>query len=150
MHHAPDGRLPSFSKLLLASEIENDQQGAKEAGVLQAHEIYQLDLKRARLVVVSACQTRAEQYFGGEGAIGISHPFEAAGVPLVVTSLWDVDSTSTAELMTSFHHLRKGRALSTTEALREAQLEMLRGAGALYQHPYYWAAFVVAGGHADF
>jgi CHAT domain-containing protein len=150
LHHAPDERFPSFSKLLLASETENAGHGTEESGALTAREIYQLNLSRARLVVLSACQTRAEQCFGGEGAIGISRPFEAAGIPLVVTSLWDVDSPSTAELMTGFHRLRKSRALSTTEALREAQLEMLRGDSALYKHPYYWAAFVVAGGQAGF
>ena len=35
-----------------------------------------------------------------------------------------------------------------TEALRRAQHEMARGRDSRYRHPYYWAPFVVIGGHA--
>ena len=55
----------------------------------------------------------------------MARPFLVAGVPLVVASLWPVDSDSTAELMIIFHKHRKLDNLSTAQALRRAQLELL-------------------------
>ena len=133
-----------LSKLLLASEKNSGRSGA-----LQLYELYQLKLKRPRLVVLAACHTRGEEYFGGEGAIGISRPFEAAGIPLVIASLWRVDAAATAELMTAFHRFRKQPGQTTVEALRKAQLELSSRADG-YSHPYYWAAFIAVGGNSNF
>ena len=104
----------------------------------------------ARLVVLSACQSAAGRYYDGEGVIGISRPFIAKGVPLVVATLWPVDSDATAELMIAFHRNRKRAAHSTAEALALAQRAMLGGPDPRYQHPYYWAPFVTIGGYARF
>jgi len=103
------------------------------------------------LVVLSACQTGLERTYKGEGAISAARPFLKARVPLVVASLWAVDSESTAQLMTTFHRLRKqNNVVSTAEALRKAQREMLAGSNEIYRHPYYWAPFAVIGGYARF
>ncbi len=74
----------------------------------------------------------------------------AAGVPVVVASYWPVDSNSTAELMINFHRYRAREGLTTTEALRRAQTDIINSPQPLYRHPYYWASFNVIGGHADF
>jgi CHAT domain-containing protein len=66
-----------------------------------------------------------------------------------VSSLWPVESDATAELMIGFHRYRKGEGLSSVEALRRAQLDMLHGARQLYRAPYYWAAFTLTGGYAE-
>jgi CHAT domain-containing protein/tetratricopeptide (TPR) repeat protein len=142
-HAIADEWNPMRSKLLLAKEAGSN-------GVLQAHEIYNLNLARARLVVLSACRTGVEKYYGGEGMIGLSRPFIAKRIPLVVASLWSVNSDSTARLMTSFHRHRKIERMSTAEALRMAQLEMLRDAGSINRLPYNWASFVTIGGYAGF
>jgi len=59
----------------------------------------------ARLVILSACQTGIERAYRGEGAIGLAAFYR--GWPLVVASLWPVESNSTADLMISFHKYRK-------------------------------------------
>jgi CHAT domain-containing protein len=100
--------------------------------------------------VLSACQTGIERAYRGEGAIGLARPFIAAGVPLVVASLWPVESESTADLMISFHKYRKQGHLSTVAAFREAQLEALRNQQQSSTRNYSWAAFVVIGGYANF
>jgi CHAT domain-containing protein/Flp pilus assembly protein TadD len=145
-HYVPDERSPMLSRLILA-------RGANSKGeadsTLTLHEVYRLKLSKARLVVLSACQTNAEQYYDGEGAIGLSHAFESVGVPLVVSSLWQVNSDTTAKLMVRFHSLRKTPGASTVIALREAQIVMLRSVDKR-QHPYYWAAFIVGGGYSRF
>lgn len=104
---------------------------------------------RTRLVVLSACQTGIERAYRGEGAIGLARPF-IAGVPLVVASLWPVESDVTADLMISFHKHRKQDHVSTVEALRRAQLEMLSHQQPNSPQNYGWAAFVTIGGYAEF
>ncbi|MEW6207533.1 MAG: CHAT domain-containing protein [Acidobacteriota bacterium] len=143
-HAIADEWNPMRSKLLLAKYGKADLDG-----VLQAYEIYNLNLDRARLVVLSACRTGVEKYYEGEGMIGLSRPFIAKRVPIVVASLWPVDSDSTARLMISFHRYRK-RGFLTTEALRRAQLDMLRGANSRDRLPYNWASFVAIGGRVNF
>jgi CHAT domain-containing protein len=138
-HYVADERSPMRSRLLLARD---------EA--LTAAEVYSKQLPKARLVVLSACETELEGYDSGEGMIGIARTFLAAGAPLVVASQWPVDSDATAELMIRFHRLRKEEGLNTTRALRRAQQEMLSGPDERHRNPYYWAAFVPVGGHAEY
>jgi CHAT domain-containing protein len=146
MHYLPDHRSPMLSKLILADAGA----GAEEENTLSMFEVYKLKLTKARLVVLSACRTRAEEYYNGEGVIGLSRPFEAAGVPLVISSLWPVDSDETEKLMINFHTLRRKKGLPTVNALREAQIAMLHGRDERLRHPYYWAAFVASGGYSRF
>ncbi|HKY04532.1 MAG TPA: CHAT domain-containing protein, partial [Blastocatellia bacterium] len=118
-HFVLDDRSPLMSKLLLAKEQGGgDQQ--KFDGILQSQEIYRVKLPRAKLAVLSACQTGIERSFRGEGAVSIARPFMTAGVPVVVASLWPVDSVSTSDLMIDFHKKRKRERVSTAEALRRA------------------------------
>jgi CHAT domain-containing protein len=59
-----------------------------------------------------------------------------------VASGWQVDSTSTAQLMLDMHRgLRQG--LGRAEALRAAALTLEKDAR--YRHPFYWAAFSLYG-----
>jgi CHAT domain-containing protein/Tfp pilus assembly protein PilF len=149
-HYDPDPTSPLSSRLALAAETETGGQASRRKGALLVGEIYRLDLSHGRLAVLSACQTWAEDYLHGEGAVGVSRPFLAAGVPVVVSSLWKIDSPATRNMMVEFHRIRKKQKLPSAEALREAQLGMLRGADSVYRHPYYWASFIVAGGYSGF
>lgn len=149
-HYVADEQSPMYSKLLLAKDAARDVTPGHNGGVLSAYEIYGLKFPRTRLVVLSACATAAERYYGGEGMIGLSSPFITEGVPLVVASLWPVDSDSTAKLMVSFHRHRKQDSLPTAEALSHAQTEMLNGSLKDYRRPYHWASFITVGGYAGF
>jgi CHAT domain-containing protein/Flp pilus assembly protein TadD len=142
LHYAPDQWSPMLSRMPLASGAGNEKDS-----VLQMYELYRLKSPGPRLVVLSACQTRGEEYLGGEGAIGVSRPFEAAGIPLVVASLWPVETDATSDLMIDFHRERKRAGRPTAEALRAAQLEMINRPGN-HRHPYYWAAFILVGGYS--
>ena len=141
MHSVLDGELPSYSKLLLAK--------AGSASDLHAYEIYRMDLPRTRLVVLSSCQSGAEHYYDGEGMASLARAFLSARVPLVVASLWPVDSKATEKLMVSFHRQRSQKR-STAEALATAQREMLSDPENRYRSPFYWAAFALNGGYAEF
>ena len=150
LHSVADERSLIHSKLVLAKDSAATDDLQASDGSLQAYEIYQLKLPRTRLAVLSACQTGAERYYGGEGMISLARPFLAAGVPLVVVSLWPVESASTAELMISFHKHRKRDNLSSAEALRRAQLEMIGRPEQQFHRALCWGAFVLVGGSAGF
>ena len=149
-HAVADARSPLLTKLLLAGSRDGVNSHHASNGFLQASQIYELKLPRARLVVLSACQTGIERAYRGEGAIGLARPFLVAGVPIVVASLWPVDSESTAELMIRFHEHRTRGHKTTIEALRQAQLYMISHPPPSSQGTLNWAAFVAIGGYAEY
>ncbi|HET6977044.1 MAG TPA: CHAT domain-containing protein [Pyrinomonadaceae bacterium] len=144
-HYQIDEGSPLASKLLLSPE--RGERPAQLTG-LNSGDIYQMNLARTRLVILSACQTGIEQQLRGEGPIGFARSFLVAGVPVVVASLWPVNSEATSELMILFHRFRKVDHLSTSAALMRAQQEM--AAREAYHDPYYWAAFTAIGGYSEF
>ena len=82
--------------------------------------------------------------------IGFVHAFLHAGARSVVASQWTVRDGSTALLMEHFY--RRLRAGATKdEALRQAQIEMIRGgtekdgAGFGAARPVAWSAFTLFG-----
>lgn len=136
-HGMLDDRAPIYSALLLATGHDDPA----EDGLLEAREIAELSL-RARLVVLSACDTGRGRVGAGEGQIGMSWAFMAAGVATVVVSDWKADSAATEKLMVEFHRqLLDGRRPAA--ALRLAQNVLRRDPR--YAHPYYWAPFMVVG-----
>jgi CHAT domain-containing protein/TolA-binding protein len=147
-HYVRDRHSPMLSKFLLAKEPGGANQQARDDGLLQGHEVATMRLAHARVAILAGCQTGIDREYRGEGAVGVARHFLAATVPVVVASLWPVDSAATSKLMINFHKLRKQN--STIEALRKAKLEMLDGDDPLYRRPYYWAPFTVIGGHATF
>jgi CHAT domain-containing protein/lipoprotein NlpI len=149
-HYVVDPRSPMLSKLLLAKPARDGGVSPEEDGLLQASEIYEMKLPRTRLAVLSACQTGVERSYQGEGAISIARSFISAGVPIVVASLWPVDSDATAPLMIKFHEYRKVRGMPAAEALREAQRDMIASSDERLNKPNAWASFVAFGGHTSF
>ncbi|MEM1327989.1 MAG: CHAT domain-containing protein [Bacteroidota bacterium] len=111
---------------------------------LTLNEIYHLPLQ-ARLVVLSACATGVGKLQRGEGLLSLSRAFLLAGSESLVTSLWQVNDQSTADLMTHFYTaLADGQTKDS--ALRLAQLDYLSQADfAAKKHPFYWAAFTQIG-----
>ncbi|MGB8508890.1 MAG: CHAT domain-containing protein, partial [Pyrinomonadaceae bacterium] len=147
-HYIIDERHPLLSRLVLAKKHGSESANGEDD--LMASDLAGQRLRHAKLVVLSACQTGGENYYNGEGLMGMSRVFLEAGVPLVVASQWAVESESTAELMIKFHHYRRTAGLSSLGALRRAQIEILNDQNGLYRDPYYWAAFVPLGGYTEF
>ncbi|HQW45252.1 MAG TPA: CHAT domain-containing protein, partial [Chitinophagaceae bacterium] len=63
------------------------------------------------------------------------------GVKTVVASLWKVHDEATSILMTEFY--KNIEHMSKAEALRQAQISLTHNPK--YQHPYYWAPFLLYG-----
>jgi CHAT domain-containing protein len=137
LHLAAHGELnvanPLFSRILLVPDDHND-------GVLEVHEIYELELDRTELVVLSACDTQLGQLSRGDDLIGLTRAFMYAGAPSVIASLWKVNDQVTRDFMVAFYFFLK-HSPTKADALRAAQ-RLIRKK---YPHPYYWAAFVLTG-----
>ena len=109
-----------------------------DTGFLSAKEILNLKLT-ANLVVLSACDTGRGR-ITGDGIVGLSRAFIAAGVPSVIVSLWAVPDAPTAALMTEFYTALR-RSPNKAQALRQAMLSTLNQ----YPNPRDWAAFTLIG-----
>ncbi len=129
---------PMYSHLVLSQ----DEKNRNEDGLLEAWEMKDLDLK-ADMVVLSACDTARGRISNGEGVIGMSWALFIAGTPTTVTSQWKIESSSTTELMLEFHRQLLIGKVSKAEALRRAELKLMKMPQ--YKHPSYWAGFVMVG-----
>jgi CHAT domain-containing protein len=136
---------PKYDILHIATHAAADEASPLDSYIavhgerLEAWEVMNLHL-RSELVILSACETGRGRILGGEGTIGLSWSFFAAGATRQIISQWPIDSVATADLMLAFHRAyRPGRDAGA--ALREAQLQLLRDK----PHPFYWAAFLVIG-----
>ncbi len=130
---------PELSAIVLSLQ---DERGHDVDGFVRMYDVARLRL-RSPLVVLSACDTAVGRRLEGEGPLGISRAFLAAGASGVVATLWAVDDAATAELMAAFYHGLLKRKLTPGAALRQAQ-EAVR-VQARWANPYYWAGFVYTG-----
>ena len=115
-------------------------------GLLTASEIAQLKLD-ADWVVLSACNTAAEEKPGAEALSGLARAFIYAGARSLIVSHWSVDDEATARLMVgTFRASTRDPKLSHTEALRLAMLAMIEQARSDNDaDPRLWAPFMVVG-----
>jgi len=137
-HGIVDNTSPMYSKLVFSQTDENPD----EDGFLEAWEILNLNLN-ADLVILSACDTAQGRIGPGEGMIGLAWTLFVAGASTTVVSQWEVDSSSTTKLMIDLHRNLHLQHLSKQEALRQAELKLLKTKS--YHHPFYWAGFVLIG-----
>lgn len=151
------------SGLVLAGANQREG-GEGEDGILTALEASGLDLWGTKLVVLSACETGVGEVKNGEGVYGLRRALVLAGSESQVMSLWQVSDEATRDLMVEFYQrLHKGEG--RTEALRQVQMEMLKGAQQSRErqsrglalsdkdtnkpldrsHPFFWASFIQSG-----
>lgn len=125
----------------------------------------------AKLIVLSACNS-ALNAVSVDHTMSLPVTFLSAGVRAIVGSLWKADELSTLLLMTKFYENFFELKLRPVEALGEAQAWLMSSTvesilpvlpdsvleapaaqhlmaedakTAIYQHPWYWAGFFVAG-----
>jgi CHAT domain-containing protein/tetratricopeptide (TPR) repeat protein len=158
------GENPLLRSGLALAGANQQRDGAGEDGILTAYEAAGLDLWGTRLVVLSACETGVGEVTNGEGVYGLRRALVLAGSESQVMSLWQVSDEATRDLMIAYYRRLQAGA-GRSEALREVQLEMLKGQressdssqrrgigtelgagkGGDRSHPFYWAAFIQSG-----
>jgi CHAT domain-containing protein len=136
----------NFSTIHFATHVEANEQSPLDSAIIlsprqSAYKLYARDVAEmplsANLVTISACRGAGARTLSGEGLVGFAWAFFQAGAQNVVTSLWDVNDRSTADLMDRFYGgVESGK--SYADALRDAKLQMLRSQ---YTKPFYWAPF---------
>ncbi|MEG4406969.1 CHAT domain-containing protein [Microcoleus sp. MON2_D5] len=167
---------PQYKIIHLATHGDFQPGGAENSYIqfwdtkLQLNQLEQLKLSnpQVELLVLSACTTAV----GDEQAeLGFAGLAVHAGVKSALASLWYVSDVATLGLMTEFYQELRTAPIKA-EALRQAQLAMLRGEVRLqdgylvrsgnyealplpselttrgdrnFSHPYYWAAFTMIG-----
>ncbi len=127
------------------------------------------------LITLSACETAVGggQDANGREIEGFGALAQRQGAKGVVATLWPVADESTGLFMREFYRLREAGHLTKAEAMRQAQIALLKGsvdaAGAenagkavgpdsaqvvataatasraRYAHPYFWAPFILMG-----
>ena len=161
----------------LPGEQDKDNQKTKDknyiqfwderVGLEELREMEWYNHSTVELLVLSACETALGDEKAEMGFAGLA---VQAGVKSAVASLWKVSDAGTLGLMAEFYQNLKN-APSKAEALRLAQLAMLRGEVRIddnklatrgleiplqaakssktnnldLTHPYYWAAFTTIG-----
>ncbi len=113
--------------------------GAEQNGILTALEVSQLNLKKTKLVVLSACETGLGKIEGSEGTFGLKRGFKLAGVEQIIVSLWSVPDKETMELMTLFY-TDLAQTLNPVISFEKAQKEMRNR---YPTEPEKWAGFVL-------
>ncbi|GAA6622677.1 CHAT domain-containing protein [Scytonema sp. NUACC26] len=100
----------------------------------------QLNRSPLELLVLSACQTATGDKRAVLGLAGVA---VRSGARSTLARLWSVADESTAELMSKFYSELNKSGATKVEALRQAQLSLLKSSQ--YKHPYYWSPFVLVG-----
>lgn len=140
IHFATHGVLrsdPRFSQIIMSPHTGN----------LTVREILGLSgkLQQTSLVTLSACETAVEVNpdTAGVELITLSNAFKVAGVPSTIATLWSIADRSTSLLMYDFYDNLKNQKCHKLEALRQAQIKMLKSND--YSHPFFWAPFILIG-----
>jgi CHAT domain-containing protein len=91
------------------------------------------------LMVLSACETAAGDR---HAALGLAGMAIRSGAASTLASMWSVDDRATSKLMHKFYAtLTQRERVSKAAALQIAQRKIRQD----YEHPYYWASFVLVG-----
>jgi CHAT domain-containing protein len=138
VHFAAHARIiddnPGASHLVLAK-----QPGGFAKNVLFASEIAAMRLNRVQLLILSACGSPGAA-FSHVTSNGLAEAFLDAGVRQVIANDWEADDEATAVLSTKLHReLRSG--LASDDALRRAQVALLRGGSKRLASPSVWSGF---------
>jgi CHAT domain-containing protein len=93
------------------------------------------------LLVLSACETATGDRRAALGLAGIA---VRAGARSTLASLWQIDDEATAIFIGEFYKELAKAKLTRAEALRQAQLTLMKN-HPNYRRPGYWAAYVLVG-----
>jgi len=129
---------PERDGLVLADRDPDTQR----ARLLNAQTLRDGDTSGLQLAVLSACRTGTRPDPSESGNEELARALLHAGVPHVITSRWNIDSSQTANLMKKFYSGLLSGA-DAANSLRAAELTL--AAQSASAHPYYWSAFELQG-----
>ncbi len=141
MHTLINDKDPMHSKLIFSPESDSTNDG-----YLNTYEVYGIPL-RAKMVVLSSCNTGSGVFYTGEGILSLARGFIYSGSQSVVMSMWEIEDKSGVDIVEMFYkNLKKGYSKSV--ALRKARIAYLQNADQLRSHPYFWSSLIIYGNNA--
>lgn len=142
MHTVLNDKFPLYSKMIFYQGKDS-----VEDGLLNTYEVYGLPLK-AKMVVLSSCNTGSGMLHTGEGILSLARGFSYSGSQSVVMSMWEIEDKSGTEIIEKYYkYLKKG--FTKSNALRKARQQYLKDADMLRSHPYFWSALVIYGSNTS-
>ncbi|MBZ5620904.1 MAG: CHAT domain-containing protein [Acidobacteriia bacterium] len=136
-HFVESSERPSYGLIALSLTDRN------EAEFLQPREIANWRV-HVDLVVLSGCHSGAGATLPGTGMLGLTRAWLTAGAQSVLASRWATPDEE-GDLFNAFYQTLSGqRRADPTQALRAAQLEMIRSGG-WRARPRYWGTYFVVG-----
>lgn len=125
----------------------NELIDVKQLGqLLRDNALYQR--RPIELLVLSACETAVGDNRAALGLAGVS---VRAGARSTLATLWRVEDKSTANVMAEFYSQledAKKTKINKAQALQKAQLALLKDVRyrlSKFNHPHFWAPFVLVG-----
>lgn len=121
-------------------------QNSMVPGRLYVHEVYNLQLEKNGLVILSACESGSGLTVSGEGLLSLSRAFMYAGAGGIISTLYKTDDRVTAFLMKRLYfHMERG--LEPAEALQKSKVDLLETdeLNPRLKTPNYWSNFVYIG-----
>lgn len=98
----------------------------------------------ANLAVLSACETGIGRLEKSEGAMSMARGFYYAGVPHIITSLWQVNDESTKNLYKNFYASLSRENYATAFHISKIKYLQTEQSSEKYS-PYYWAGLIFIG-----
>jgi CHAT domain-containing protein len=142
-HGLMAGDLPLLSQPALALAATGREEQDPLAALLTLEDVLTLKLN-ADWVVLSACNSAAEDGRGDEAMSGLARGFFYAGSRSLLVTHWAVESESAKLLTTAtFAHYAANPKAPKAESLRQAMLQVM--AMPQFQHPAFWAPYALVG-----
>ncbi len=94
------------------------------------------------LLTLSACETAAGD---DRAALGLAGVAVKSGARSAVATLWCVNDATTSTVIEDFYRRLHKDNLSKAQALRSAQLVLIRNHNYNLRHPYLWAPYLLIG-----
>jgi CHAT domain-containing protein len=142
-HGLMAGDLPSLTQPALALAATGREVQEPLAALLTLQDVLTLKLN-ADWVVLSACNTAAEDGRGDEVMSGLARGFFYAGSRALLVTHWAVESESAKMLTTeTFKHYVANPGAPKAESLRQAMLKVMGLPP--FRHPAYWAPYALVG-----
>lgn len=145
LHFATHGIAQVKRPLMSALITGLDDRDSEHDGYISAQEISAWSLK-AKVVVLSACDSALGKTISGEGVLGLPYAFLAAGAATTIQTSWAIPDMETAEWMDQlYERMLTGELPSESLAIVKRQMALAQKWEARYDHGTAWAAFAMYG-----
>jgi CHAT domain-containing protein/tetratricopeptide (TPR) repeat protein len=136
------------SALLFSTDSDCKVSHEVEASLLTESEIRRLNLSRARLVVLSACESATGEESAASEGLGLAGAFIEAGAQRVVATIWPVEDRAARDFVTAFYHelvTKKGDPGTALQTAQKKIIQKNRSNGSQARDIRAWAPYLVIG-----